>query len=42
MSPDVWTFLNQAGPLGLLAWAVINERRMSRLETIVEGLTRGG
>lgn len=39
--PGAWELLNSAGPLALLAWAVVNERRMSRLETIVEGLTRG-
>lgn len=40
MSPEVWDFLNQAGPLALLAWGVLNERRMTRLETLVEGLAR--
>lgn len=40
MNPAVWEFLNQAGPLALLAWAVVNERRMTRLETLVEGLAK--
>ena len=38
MTPEVWGFLNQAGPLALLAWAVINERRLTRLETKVQAL----
>ncbi len=38
MTPEVWDILNQAGPLALLAWAVVNERRMTRLETQVKAL----
>lgn len=38
MSADVWNFLNQAGPLALLGWAVVNERRITRLEAIIEQL----
>lgn len=39
MSPDVWDFINQAGPLAMLAWAIVNERRITRLETMIERLT---
>lgn len=38
--PGAWEFINSAGPLALLAWALINERRMTRLEAVVEQLAR--
>lgn len=41
MSPDVLSFLSQAGPLALLGWAIINERRLTRLETKVQALEAG-
>lgn len=33
---SVWSFINSAGPLALLGWAIINERRLTRLETMEE------
>lgn len=42
MSGDVWAFINQAGPLALLAWAIVNERRITRLETLIERLATHG
>lgn len=38
--PSAWEFINSAGPLALLGWAIINERRFVRLETLVEQITR--
>jgi hypothetical protein len=38
VNPELWSFLNQAGPLALLGWAVINERRITRLEVTVQTL----
>lgn len=40
--PGAWEVVNSAGPLALLAWAVINERRMARLEVLVDQLAKRG
>jgi hypothetical protein len=33
---EFWQTLNSAGALALLGWALINERRLTRLEVIEE------
>lgn len=38
--PSAWEFINSAGPLALLGWAIINERRFVRLETMVDHIAK--
>jgi hypothetical protein len=33
---EFWVTVNSTGALALLAWAMINERRLTRLEVIEE------
>ena len=33
---EFWQTINSAGALALLGWAIINERRLTRLETLEE------
>lgn len=40
--PSAWEVINSAGPLALLGWAIINERRMARLEVLVDQLAKRG
>lgn len=39
---QVWQFVTSSGFLALLGWAVLNERRLTRVETIIEILTKEG
>lgn len=38
---EVWAFINSSAPLALLAYAFTNERRMTRMETLIERMTNG-
>lgn len=39
---QVWQFVTSSGFVALLGWAVLNERRLTRVETIIEVMTGSG